>query len=206
MYEIAGVDAAPLDPGTNLLVAGPAMAGKQRFGLETLAAGSNDGEGAIVVSTKDAGPRLLDTYADQVGITDPLIGVVDCVTKQQGMAPEADDRIRYASSPVDMTGIGINLSTLLESFYTEHGRERNRVLLSSLSTLLMYADLQTVFRFLHVFTGRIQSADALGLYCIDSSAHDAQTMNTLKQLFDGQLTLSDEEPPSLRIAGEGRPD
>jgi len=27
----------------------------------------------------------------------------------------------------------------------------------SLSTLLMYSDLQTVFRFLHVFTGRIRA-------------------------------------------------
>jgi hypothetical protein len=70
----------------------------------------------------------------------------------------------------------------------------------SLSTLLMYSDLQTVFRFLHVFTGRIQSVDGLGLFCIDSSAHDDQTLNTLKQLFDGLIETSEDGEPTLRIA------
>jgi len=61
-----------------------------------------------------------------------------------------------------MTGIGIKLSEYLQEFYETRGVTQNRVLLHSVSTLLMYSDLQTVFRFLHVFTGRIQSADALG--------------------------------------------
>lgn len=201
MYELPTIDGSSLGPGTNVLVSGPAMSGKQRFGLETLAAGSRHGDGAIVVSTKDTGSRVLDRYAE-ISDEDSPIGVIDCVTQQQGIEPAEDDRILYAASPVDMTGIGISFSKLLESFYSDHDRKRNRVLLSSLSTLLMYADLQTVFRFLHVFTGRVQSANALGLFCLDSSAHDDQTMNTLKQLFDGQLTLSPEEPPSLQLSGQ----
>ena len=70
----------------------------------------------------------------------------------------------------------------------------------SLSTLRMYADLQAVFRFLHVFTGRIQSVDGLGVFAIDDSAHDDQTMNTLKQLFDGILTTQEDGPVSVRLA------
>lgn len=205
MYELPNIDGSSLGPGTNLLVSGSAMSGKQRFGLETLTTGSQGGDGAIVVSTKDTGPRILDRYAE-IGDAESPVGVIDCVTQQQGTEPTGDDRILYAASPVDMTGIGINFSKLLESFYSDHGRRRNRILFSSLSTLLMYSDLQTVFRFLHVFTGRIQSANALGLYCLDSAAHDAQTMNTLKQLFDGQLTLSAEKPPSLQLSGIERPD
>lgn len=206
VYELPTPDGTGLGPGTNLLVVGPAMAGKQRFGLETLAAGSAAGDGAVVVSTKDTGPRLLDSYIGLAEPDDPLVGIIDCVTNQQGVTPATDDRIQYASSPVDMTGIGIAFSKLLESFHSDHGRKRNRVLLSSLSTLLMYADLQTVFRFLHVFTGRVQSANALGLYCLDSTAHDARTMNTLKQLFDGQITLSSDGEPTLQLTDEPRLD
>ena len=65
----------------------------------------------------------------------------------------------------------------------------------------MYSDLQTVFRFLHVFTGRLQSVDALGLFAIDSTAHDDQTMNTLKQLFDGIVTTHEEGEPTVRLPG-----
>jgi len=71
----------------------------------------------------------------------------------------------------------------------------------SLSTLLMYSDLQTVFRFLHVFTGRIQSVNGLGLFSIDSTSHDEQAMNTLKQLFDGVITVPGDEEPKIRLAG-----
>jgi hypothetical protein len=66
----------------------------------------------------------------------------------------------------------------------------------------MYADLQTVFRFLHVFTGRIQSVEGLGLFAIDSSAHDDKTMNTLKQLFDGIVTTYEDREPEVRLASD----
>ncbi|MFT4957855.1 MAG: hypothetical protein ACI9EZ_001173, partial [Halobacteriales archaeon] len=110
---------------------------------------------------------------------------------------------KYASSPVDMTGIGIQLSEFLEEFYEVRGHQQNRILLHSVSTLLMYSDLQTVFRFLHVFTGRVQSADGLGLYVIDSTAHDEQTMNTLKQLFDGIINVEEGDGDEPTVSSMG---
>jgi hypothetical protein len=98
-----------------------------------------------------------------------------------------------------MTGIGIKFSEVLEEFYQTRGIDHNRVMLHSLSTLLMYSDLQTVFRFLHVFTGRVQSIDGFGLFSIDSTAHDDQTMNTLKQLFDGIITTHEDGEPTVRL-------
>lgn len=199
MYDLADiVPDADLDPGTNLLISGPPMTGKRRVAFEILASGTDRDEGVIVVTTKDGARRVLSEYEDFVSNPDDAdVGVVDCVTKQQGGSNLEDDRrVKYASSPVDMTGIGIKLSEFLEEFYEVQGHRRNRILLHSVSTLLMYSDLQTVFRFLHVFTGRVQSADGLGLYVIDSTAHDDQTMNTLKQLFDGIITVEegDDEP------------
>lgn len=207
MYDLADVlPDAELAPGTNVLVAGPPLTGKRRIAFEILASGANRGDGSIVVTTKDSADKVLESFTDRVdeGV-EPDIGVVDCVTKQRGIGTIDDDpRIKYASSPVDMTGIGIKLSEFLQEFYEARGLTENRVLLHSVSTLLMYSDLQTVFRFLHVFTGRIQSADALGVYVIDSTAHDDQTMNTLKQLFDAVIELeetSDGEEPKIRTAG-----
>ncbi|MFC6765964.1 RAD55 family ATPase [Natrinema soli] len=207
MYDLADVlPDAELDPGTNVLVAGPPLTGKRRIAFDILANGANRGDGSIIVTTKDSADKVIESFDDRVdeGV-EPDIGVVDCVTKQRGIGTIDDDpRIKYASSPVDMTGIGIKLSEFLQEFYETRGVTENRVLLHSVSTLLMYSDLQTVFRFLHVFTGRIQSADALGVYVIDSTAHDDQTMNTLKQLFDAVIELeeaADGEEPTIRTAG-----
>jgi KaiC/GvpD/RAD55 family RecA-like ATPase len=195
MYELgAAFSDVEVDPGTNLLIEGPPMSGKRALGLEILETGAETGQGSIVVTTKDSADRVLEDFQEQVGDTEATIGVVDCVTKQQGMGDRTEsDLVRYASSPVDLTGIGIELSELLRALYQQRDITRNRILLHSLSTLLMYSDLQTVFRFLHVFTGRVQSADALGCFVIDSSAHDEQTVSTLKQLFDGIVTVRETE-------------
>lgn len=204
MYGLGEVcPEAEVEPGTNVLVAGPPMTGKRTLALKILAHGSRHGDGSIVVTTKDGGEDVRESLREMLGRDEggPL-GIVDCVSKQQGINPAQSDKITYASSPKDMTGIGIQLSEFLESFYKERGVQRNRILLHSLSTLLMYSNLQTVFRFLHVFTGRVQSADALGIFVIDSTAHDQQTMSTLKQLFDGQIEIREGDgQPELRLQG-----
>jgi KaiC/GvpD/RAD55 family RecA-like ATPase len=195
MYDLgAAFSDVDVDPGTNLLIEGPPMSGKRDLGFEILETGAVAGEGSIIVTTKDSADRVLEDFQELVGDSDAMVGVVDCVTKQQGMGNQTESElVRYASSPVDLTGIGIELSELLRALYQQRGVTHNRILLHSLSTLLMYSELQTVFRFLHVFTGRVQSADALGLFVIDSSAHDEQTVSTLKQLFDGIVTVRESE-------------
>ena len=208
MYDLTDVlPDVEVDPGTNVLIAGAPLTGKRQLAYEILASGAEREEGSIVVTTKDSATKVLSRFesaTDGASVEDVDVGIVDCVTKQRGMGVIEDDRrIKYASSPVDMTGIGIKLSEFLQEFYEVRGHARNRILLHSVSTLLMYSNLQTVFRFLHVFTGRIQSGEALGVYVIDSTAHEDQTMNTLKQLFDGVIEVrqGDGARPEVRTAG-----
>ncbi|SDF78334.1 hypothetical protein SAMN04488067_108142 [Halorubrum xinjiangense] len=198
MYELTPHFDAEVEPGTNILLTGPPLSGKRSIMMDILAAGTDRDEGSIVVTTKDGADRVLRDYEKRTPYEGKPVAVVDCVTRQQGGDTRESDRIKYASSPVDMTGIGIKLSEFLQAF-GDRGIERNRVMVHSLSTLLMYSDLQTVFRFLHVFTGRVQSVDGLGLYSIDSTAHDDQAMNTLKQLFDGIVTVPEDGEPEIRL-------
>jgi KaiC/GvpD/RAD55 family RecA-like ATPase len=209
MYELgAAFDGVEVEAGTNLLVEGPPMSGKRELGFEILADGAHDGEGAIVVTTKDGANRVIEDFVEVVDVENPTVGVVDCVTKQQGMGSRREsDLVRYASSPNDLTGIGIELSELLRTLYEHQEVTKNRILLHSLSTLLMYSDLQTVFRFMHVFTGRVQSADGLGVFVVDSTAHDEQTVSTLKQLFDGVVSIEERDDGfQARLLGVGEDD
>jgi KaiC/GvpD/RAD55 family RecA-like ATPase len=200
MYDLSPALDVEVQPGTNILLAGPPLTGKRALGFDILTAGLTGGEGAVVVSTKDSAQRVLKDFERRVDYEDRPLVVIDCVTRQQGISDVSEDeRVKYASSPVDMTGIGIKLSEVLEDLYQSREITQNRVMLHSLSTLLMYSDLQTVFRFLHVFTGRLQSVDGLGLFAIDSTAHDDQTMNTLKQLFDGIITTHEDGEPTVRL-------
>src|SRR6056297_3110775 len=122
MYDLADVlPDVDLDPGTNVLVTGPPLTGKRQIAYDILASGANRGDGSIIVTTKDSADKVLEGFDTRLddGL-EPDIGVVDCVTKQRGIGTIDDDpRIKYASSPVDMTGIGIKLSEFLQDFYED---------------------------------------------------------------------------------------
>jgi hypothetical protein len=77
------------------------------------------------------------------------------------------------------------------------------VFVDSISTLLMYSNLETVFRFLHVFTGRIRSIDGLGIFVLDSAMHDEKEYTTLRQLFDGvvEVEADDDGVSRVRVVG-----
>ncbi|MFB6232922.1 MAG: RAD55 family ATPase [Haloarculaceae archaeon] len=203
MYDLGPqFEHATIDPGTNILVSGPPLTGKRQLVFEVLAQGAGNGEGTVVVTTRDSADRVLSDFRsllpDPEGVT---VGVVDCVTQHQGRSASDTPTVKYASSPVDMTGIGIKFSEFVEEFYGQRGVRQNRVALDSLSSLLLYSDLQTVFRFMHVFTSRIEDADALGVHVIESTAHDAETRNTMKQLFDGVVEVDEDREVSVQLPG-----
>ena len=201
MYDLGqDFDDISVDPGTNILISGPPLTGKRRLAMDILAHGAANGEGSVIVTTRDSSDRVLADFRSRLLDPDGAdLGVVDCVTQHQGRSASDTEVVKYASSPVDMTGIGIKFSEFVEEFYSQRDVRKNRVLMDSLSTLLMYSDLQTVFRFMHVFTSRIEDADALGVHVIESTAHDAESMNTMKQLFDGVVEVSESRQLSVQL-------
>jgi hypothetical protein len=91
-------------------------------------------------------------------------------------------------------------SELIERFVGNGNRIRMG--LYSISQLLMYVDTQTAFRFLHILTGRVGTANALSLCALDTETHDKQTVTTLTQLFDGKIeTRREDGREQIRLVG-----
>lgn len=90
--------------------------------------------------------------------------------------------IASVSSPGDLTGIGIELGNFFED-WADDGNEL-RLCFHTLTTLLQYADLRSVYRFVHALTGRVRSVRGVAHYHLDPAAHDERTVNTLLALFD----------------------
>lgn len=104
--------------------------------------------------------------------------------------PDTSISIRTVSSPTDVTGLGMELSEIVEGW-----AETNKqpvVCFRSLTTLLQYADLETTFRFLHIMTGRFTSIDAIAHYHLNPNAHDDQEIRTLTQLADSIVKFDDQ--------------
>jgi KaiC/GvpD/RAD55 family RecA-like ATPase len=195
MYDIS--DAVPVEtvssvaPGSSILVSGPAMTGKEHLLYEMLAASLEEGDGVVAVSTSERG---VDVLSDIEGRADSADGhqlaVIDCRSEANREERELDSGafVYQVSAPSDLTGIGIGITNCFERFH-DTGLDAGCLGLASLSTTLTYSDRQTVFKFCHVLSSRLDSAGYLGLFTIDSSAHDDQTLQVIKQAFDGLVEI-----------------
>ncbi len=189
--------------GSNIMMVGPPMSGKDEIINTIIYNGFIENNSAIVVSTREPGERVFEWFEQNgLDISDANIGIVDCVTKTLGMGAADTENIKRASSPVDLTGIGVKISQFFEEFLMKRNIPDTRLCINSLSTILMYSNIQTVFRFLHVFTGRVKAANALGVYVVEDEMHDPQTIATLKQLFDGMIEIkTNGDGYAMRVVG-----
>jgi len=198
MYDLSNVldfeELETVRPGSSILISGPAMTGKQRLAYDILADGARNGDGAVVVTTSDKAADVAEDFRGLVPeMANSQLGVVDC-RGEGGSDPQAIDgvSVHQVSSPGDLTGIGIGITKALEGLHNS-GREQGRLALISLSTMLTYTDKKTVFKFCHVLSSRLDTAGYIGVFTIDSGAHDTQTIQVIKQAFDGLIEVRDAE-------------
>ncbi len=208
MYDVG--DSLPIneiEPGTYVL-AGPAMSGKYDLLLDIIVDGLTQDEGSLFVSTNDDAESIFEGIQDRYDQSLDLLRMVDCVSERQmGHGQFPQERVEYVNSPADLTGLGIDVSEQLRQF-AEGEVQLTRIAFHSVSTLLMYSELETVFRFLHVLTGRVDSVDGLGFFSLDPTTHDEGDVNTIKQLFDGMVEVrSVNTGRQVRFVGiEGAPE
>jgi len=198
MYDLSDVlDVAALEavqPGTSILVSGPAMSGTEPLVRDVLASGASDGEGAVFLTTGGTAADVLDDLRSRAPEVDPSrLCAIDCRGNGDGAEEASDGALRHhVGDPSDLTGLGIGVTKSFDRLDLA-GIDRGRLGLASLSTMLTYTDRQTVFKFCHVLTARIDAADFVGAFTIDESAHDEQTLQVVKQPFDGLIEIRERD-------------
>ncbi|MFD1647054.1 DUF7504 family protein [Haloarchaeobius litoreus] len=194
MHATIGSDLDTIPAGTNVLVAGPPLAGKRQLLYELL--GGDTTDGTVFVSTRKRASVVEREYR-QVA-PEPSLRVVDCVSRQISPARETGYH-RFVSDPGDMTGIGIRTSEFMRQL--QASCESVGVGMHTLSTMLMYADLRRVYQFLHVLTGRVQTGDFRGGFVLEDVG-DLESYSVLRQPFDGLVEVRDTDAGrEVRVRG-----
>jgi hypothetical protein len=198
-YGVGGLEAnrsVTFDAGTSVLVTGESMRAREAL-LDVL--GDVSGAETIVYITTTQGAHAAVSAFESRGV-DPGIrlGVVDASGSDE--PPLEGLPVERLGSPGDLTGMSLGFAKIAQRFEQAGSGDRIRVGLTSISTLLMYADVQTVFRFLHVFTSRIRSGGLLGAFVLDPGMHDDQTVNTVRAIFDCELRVSED---GIELIGSG---
>lgn len=196
-YAVEGLGDGPVtfDDGTSLLVSGPSAR------LDDVVFDAMAGEESVVVVTTNRGGDAVASRLVEAGLDGRRTGVVDATSGETSEAEVDGVSVRSLGSPGDLTGLSVEFAKVIEAFQNREVDDRVRVGVITVSTLLMYSDVRTVFRFLHVFTSRIRSGGYLGVFAVDAEMHDDQTVNTVRAIFDAEARLDDDGGVDLRGSG-----
>jgi len=185
--------------GSNIMLIGPPMSQKKVILYNIMFHGVINENAVITVTTHESATNILEWFKEnKMDLPLSRIGIIDCITKSVGRDSIETDYVKNANSPVDLTGIGIRISEFFDDLLIKKNIQKIQLHINSLSAILMYSNIQTVFRFMHVFTIRIKANGALGIFVLDSGMHDDHTIATLKQLFDGIIEIKSENDRNYR--------
>lgn len=192
-YRVDGFDeATSFDDGVSLLMTGNTTETNQRL-LDATAPKAD--ERAVVITTNTGAETIVEEF-ERRGADREQIGIIDCTNAESDVEGVP---VKHLNSPGDLTGISLEFAKLLDQSDQDES-VRARVGFASVSTALMYTELRTMFRFLHVFTARIRSGDMFGVFGLDPSMHDEKAHNTIRAVFDCEADVGDS---GVRISGTG---
>lgn len=191
-----------LAPGTQVLGVSPPMLGLRRLMDRYVEQGLDDGEGCVIVTTTQDAASVVASIEDRVDDEAfDRLGVIDA-TSQEPAPSTLPCRVESISSPADLTGIGIALSKLLESF-VDADLEGYRVLVDSVSVLLVYSGFERVYQFLHTVTNQLDTIDGSSVWLLSGDTDQAQ-IDRFVGLFDGVLEARESpEGPEYRFRRSG---
>ena len=98
--------------GSNIMLIGPPMSQKEVILHCIMYHGTAINDNAVIeVTTREPAKDILEWFKENKKVI-PLsrIGIIDCITKSIGGAAFETENIKFASSPQDLTGIGVRIS------------------------------------------------------------------------------------------------
>lgn len=192
-YRAEGIEGvSSFDDGVSLLLTGDSNATTQRL-LDVVTPDSD--ERAVVITT-NTGPKTVVKELERRGAAREQLGIIDCTNTDSDIDGVP---VRQLNSPGDLTGISLEFAKLFDEDIGSNS-VRARIGFASVSTALMYTELRTMFRFLHVFTARIRSGDMLGVFALDPTMHDEKAHNTIRAVFDCEGDIDGDE---IAVSGTG---
>ena len=181
---------------SDVLVVGPTLSEKDRIAFDILADSWQSGRAPFVITATDTDAQFRDRFEPFVpaGHRTEELYVIDC-TEQ---TPDSQSSCSV-HSPVDLTGVAVCLS----KGYDQYGSGRRRILLDTISTLLIYSSMERVYRFLSKLNSRASELGGSTVQLLDSDAIDTEDRNKLFQLFPIVIEVRDEADTTLfRVHGD----
>lgn len=149
----------------------------------------------LLVEVVDSPPVRLSSWNETTNGTNvhqlKLVGLDDFDVSEASVDVPGNITLASISSPDDFTGLGIEISDFLSN---RRDATPSTVCLHSLTPMLQYADLETVFQFTHTLTGHLSRSNAIAHCHLNPDVVDEQAIHTLAPLFDVVVGVAEGDP------------
>ncbi|MBN2251008.1 MAG: hypothetical protein JW724_02920 [Candidatus Altiarchaeota archaeon] len=183
-----------LPPGSCILLLTPPLVESHLFCLEYVQKGILAKEPGVVV-TMDYAPETLKTRASEYGWAldqgeaENLLKWVDGYSLNAKKDVVCTESIKRIGGSIALSDLTIAVSKIQRDF--NEMKDYYRFVFDSLSTLFIYNDPNTVYRFLRVIVSKFRMSNGLGFLTLGEGMHDPQIEMTLRYMMDGTIQIDD---------------
>lgn len=185
-----------LGGGSTVLAARASDPSQVAVSLRVLTSQGTAEDTALVVTTTESVDQTIKVYTGlKTKAERPSLGIVDTMSEQQSVsALYGDTPVVFTPSPGDLERLVLALSDLSGTITPTSGARH--LVIRSLTPILEASSPGRVSTVLERITG-LRSETGLGLLGIDYTAHDEATMETMADLVDGVLWVTQPSPDRL---------
>ncbi len=166
--------------GKNILVCGPPGEIKKAFILEIAAQSTKHGKHAVIIDFDEPIDKIKEEIKDREGDLSKLI-VVDGYSWSLGVPSNNRYNLQSPNALNDLAIILSNISNTINRGFL--------LVYYSLSTVLLYNEVNETYRFLQTTSAKLKEKGATSLFLVEEGMHPEDTMITIEHLMDDKYTF-----------------
>ncbi len=175
----------------NYLVLGDKESGKEMFLYKLLQNALQNKSGVLYItiskSADEVVSEILKTAPQISSYLGSSLKLIDDFSRSVSSQATDNAYTKVLNGPLDLTGLSVAMSSINSDFIKDGYQVVN--ILNSVSSLLLYNNNATVFRFLQFVCGRSKISGATSIYALDENMHTPEVTETTKSLMDGIIKL-----------------
>lgn len=196
--QIEGLDEAiggGFFPGTCILLITSPMVETQLFCLEYVYNGIKIKEPSLIV-TMDYSPEELKLKALKYGWVltrgeeEKILKWVDGYSINANKDVKSSECIKRIGGSIALSDLTIGMSQIQRDF--NQLKDYYRFVFDSLSTLFIYNDPNTIYRFLRVIISKLRMSGGVGFFTLGEGMHPNDVEMTLRHMMDGAMQLTSD--------------
>ncbi len=173
----------PKEQFTALLLVEPTNYSKINYELLRILINQTQGKGLYI--TLNRSYEFLEETLRKEKIDTEKIFFIDAISKGTGKVTHFKENVQFVESPRNLT----ELSVALQDSYEKLQEKPKFLVFDSISTLLIYNDISSVERFIHLVIGKLREWKIKGVLLMVKSEEHKGVVNSLSQFCDRILEI-----------------